>query len=88
MWYFFVGRAELAQGIIPVLPISLFTKYMPFILISSFIGVFTMQVLFMDIICPSDISNNIISYCLWIDIPVWLLIIGLLFEVNNSFVYG
>eukprot|EP01084_Bolivina_argentea_P262078 443118_1 len=87
MWYFFVGRAELAQGIIPVLPISLFKKYVPFVLISSFIGVFIMQVIFMDIVCPSDISNNIISYCLWIDIPIWLLIIGLLFEVNNSFVF-
>eukprot|EP01084_Bolivina_argentea_P177584 307069_1 len=90
MWWFFVCRAELAQGILPILPEIVFKKLIPFNLISSFIFVLSCNIIFMELECPNTQPNVSVidTYCLWTDFPYWLIICGVLFEMSNSIGYS
>eukprot|EP01084_Bolivina_argentea_P090406 162927_1 len=71
MWWFFICRAELAQGIITILPDIVFKKIIPLNLILSFLFTFIVQILFMELECPSNMDIIIDSYCLWTYFPHW-----------------
>ena len=86
MWYFFVCRAELAQGILPILPDIAFKKFIPFNLVSSFIFTFCCQVTLLVYDCPNP-DDIIDSHCIWISWPFWMSIMGIAFELMNTMCY-
>eukprot|EP01084_Bolivina_argentea_P180470 311792_1 len=85
MWWFFICRAELTQGMMPIIPITIFRKYGPIMLISTFIFTYLMQVFFMQFECAD--SDQIDTYCIWTVSPIWLGLLGTSLELTNVIVF-
>ena len=86
MWYLFVCRAELSQGMMPIIPLYVFKIFMPIFLISSFIITYTVQYLYIDVDCPNSI-DIVNSYCLWISIEFWVAMLGMIQEFGMSIIF-
>eukprot|EP01084_Bolivina_argentea_P130464 230304_1 len=86
MYWFFICRAEVVQGIMPLLPEPVFRVYGPIFLISTFMFTYIMQMLFMEFEC-ADASAKIDTYCYWTYSPIWLGMLGISLELSNVIIF-